>query len=60
MAAGMGVTVAWEVIKKIVGHNPLGLPAIYPALLVSIAVLVFASLAGSPPDREKWAQFAAD
>jgi hypothetical protein len=59
MAAGMGVTVAWEVAKKMTGHHPYGLPAVYPALAVSILVLVLVSLAGSPPPREKWERFAA-
>jgi SSS family solute:Na+ symporter/sodium/proline symporter len=59
MAAGMGVTVIWEVAKKTIGHHPYGVPAVYPALLVSIAVLVLVSLAGSPPPREKWERFAA-
>ena len=60
MASGMGVTVAWELAKKAIGHNPWNLPAIYPALIVSIAVLVLVSLAGAPPPQEKWKQFAAD
>jgi SSS family solute:Na+ symporter len=60
MASGMGVTVAWELTKKAIGHNPWELPAIYPALIVSVAVLVVVSLAGSPPPREKWEQFASD
>jgi SSS family solute:Na+ symporter/sodium/proline symporter len=58
MAAGMGVTVAWEVAKKMIGHHPYGVPAVYPALVVSIAVLLLVSLAGSPPPREKWERFA--
>jgi len=60
MASGMGVTVTWEAAKKVLGHHPFDLPAIYPALLVSVAVLLIVSLAGSPPAREKWEQFAAD
>lgn len=58
MAAGMGVTVAWEVAKKLMGHHPFDLPAIYPALVTSVVVLVVVSLAGSPPPREKWERFA--
>jgi len=58
MASGMGVTVAWEVAKKILGDHPGGLPAIYPALAVSILVLVLVSLAGAPPSREKLERFA--
>jgi SSS family solute:Na+ symporter/sodium/proline symporter len=60
MASGMVVTLGWEVAKKIIGHNPWGLPAIYPALFVSILVLVLVSLAGSPPAREKLERFAAE
>jgi SSS family solute:Na+ symporter/sodium/proline symporter len=58
MAAGMGVTVAWEVAKKIIGHHPYEVPAVYPALAVSIVVLVVVSLAGAPPPAEKWKRFA--
>ena len=59
MAAGMLTTVAWELAKKAIGDHPWGLPAIYPALAISIGVLVLVSLAGSPPPEEKWKQFAA-
>jgi SSS family solute:Na+ symporter/sodium/proline symporter len=59
MASGMVVTVGWEVAKKIIGDHPWGVPAIYPALVISILVLVLVSLAGSPPAREKWERFAA-
>jgi SSS family solute:Na+ symporter/sodium/proline symporter len=59
IAAGMAVTVAWEVAKKAIGHHPLHLPAIYPALVASVLVLVVVSLAGSPPPREKWERFSA-
>jgi hypothetical protein len=59
MAAGMGVTVIWEVAKKVIGQHPFGVPAVYPALVISILVLVLVSLAGKPPAREKWERFAA-
>jgi SSS family solute:Na+ symporter/sodium/proline symporter len=59
IGTGMGVTVAWEVAKKMVGHHPWHLPAVYPALVASILVLIVVSLAGAPPPKEKWAQFAA-
>jgi len=58
IASGMSVTVAWEVAKKIIGHHPWDLPAIYPALVVSILVLALVSLAGAPPPREKLERFA--
>jgi SSS family solute:Na+ symporter/sodium/proline symporter len=59
MAAGMLTTVAWEVAKKVIGVHPWGVPAIYPALVISIGVLVLVSLAGSPPPDGKWKRFAA-
>jgi SSS family solute:Na+ symporter/sodium/proline symporter len=59
MATGMGVTVVWEVLKKIQGSHPWGVPAIYPALLASLLVLVLVSLAGAKPPAEKWERFAA-
>jgi len=57
MAAGMGVTVVWEVAKKIIGHHPWQVPAVYPALVISVLILVLVSLAGSPPSKEKWSRF---
>jgi SSS family solute:Na+ symporter len=59
IAAGMLVTVAWEVARKILGHFPLELPAIYPALLCSVACLVLISYLEPPPDESKWKPFAA-
>ncbi len=59
MASGMAVTIAWEVAKKSLGHHPWNVPAVYPALAVSVAVLVVVSLAGAPPPREKWERFAS-
>ncbi|MBI4878739.1 MAG: sodium:solute symporter family protein [Planctomycetes bacterium] len=59
IASGMGVTIAWEVSKKAIGHHPWSVPAVYPALAVSLAVLVVVSLAGAPPPREKWERFAS-
>ena len=50
---------SYLVAKKILGHHPWEVPAIYPALVVSIGVLVLVSLAGAPPPREKWERFAA-
>lgn len=54
---GMAVTVAWEIAKKILGSNPLDLPAIYPAALCSILLLVGVSLLGPRPSEEKWRPF---
>jgi len=55
--AGMSVTVAWEIANKVGGRLPLGLPAIYPALLSSIVLLVVVSLCSKRPPEEKWRPF---
>lgn len=54
---GMTITIIWEVINKVQGHLPLGIPAVYPALLCSVALLIFVSLAGSKPSPKKWQPF---
>lgn len=54
---GMSVTVIWEVVNKIFGSFPLGLPAVYPALVTSIVLLVVGSLLDHPPASEKWEPF---
>ena len=60
MASGMVSTVGWEVAKKVIGHDPWGVPAIYPAL----AHLHRRAGAGQPGRRasaaaEKWGPFTA-
>ncbi|MFQ6674619.1 MAG: sodium:solute symporter, partial [Fidelibacterota bacterium] len=40
---GSVVTVGWEIAKKVTGAPPLGVDAIYPALVVSVALLVAGS-----------------
>ena len=55
--AGMFVTIGWEITKKILGHPPFGLPAVYPALVISVILLVLISLLGSRPADEKWQPF---
>lgn len=55
--AGMSVTVIWEVINKVSGQLPLGVPAVYPALICSVTLLVLVSLFGAPPAKEKWQPF---
>jgi SSS family solute:Na+ symporter/sodium/proline symporter len=55
--AGMAITVIWEILNKIQGHLPLGVPAIYPALISSILTLVIVSLITSPPPEEKLNKF---
>ncbi len=57
IAAGMIVTIAWEVAKKFMGEFPLGLPAIYPALLCSLVLLIAVSYMEDPPDESKWRPF---
>jgi len=57
IAAGMIVTVGWEIAKKIIGDFPLGVPAIYPALISSLALLFGVSYMEKPPDARKWEPF---
>jgi Na+/proline symporter len=52
IALGTAITVLWNL-----AGNPWGWDAIHPALAVSVASLVFVSLAGCPPAKEKWAPF---
>jgi SSS family solute:Na+ symporter/sodium/proline symporter len=52
IALGTVVTVGWNLAGV-----PWGLDAIYPALLISVAALVFISLLTPAPPREKWAPF---
>ncbi len=54
---GMATTVAWEIVNKLQGALPLGMPAVYPALVVSVCLLVFVSLATPRPAPEKWKPF---
>jgi SSS family solute:Na+ symporter len=57
MLGGMTVTVAWEIINKIQGHLPLGVPAVYPALICSLVLLFAVSLLTPKPPEEKWRLF---
>jgi SSS family solute:Na+ symporter len=54
---GMTTTVIWEIINKVQGHLPLGVPTIYPALICSVVLLVAVSLSGAKPSSEKWRPF---
>jgi len=54
---GLGTTVIWEIVNKVQGHLPFGIPAIYPALILSLFLLIFVSLMGSKPSPEKWKPF---
>jgi len=54
---GMSVTVIWETANKLQGHQPFGIPAVYPALVCSLALLIGVSLITAKPAREKWQPF---
>jgi SSS family solute:Na+ symporter len=54
---GLVTTVVWEIINKIQGQLPLGVPAIYPALICSLALLIGVSLLTPKPSPEKWRAF---
>jgi SSS family solute:Na+ symporter/sodium/proline symporter len=54
---GLVTTVVWEILNKIQGHLPLGVPAIYPALICSLSLLVVVSLLTPKPPEEKWRLF---
>ena len=55
--AGVVVTIGWEIANRILGHLPFGVPAVYPALLSSVLLIIVISLAGQKPDKEKWQPF---
>jgi len=57
MIGGLGTTVIWEIANKILGHPPFGIPAIYPALAISLFLLIFVSLISPKPSPEKWKPF---
>lgn len=54
---GLSVTVIWEVINKLQGHLPFGVPAVYPALICSLVLLFGVSLLTPKPPTEKWKPF---
>lgn len=54
---GLSITIVWEIANKILGHLPFGIPTIYPALIGSLALLIFVSLASPKPSPEKWKPF---
>jgi SSS family solute:Na+ symporter/sodium/proline symporter len=54
---GLGTTVIWEIVNKAQGHLPFGIPAIYPALALSLFLLIFVSLINAKPSPEKWKPF---
>lgn len=54
---GLVTTIIWEVVNKIQGHLPLGVPAVYPALICSLLLLIGLSLFTPKPPPEKWRSF---
>ena len=54
---GLSMTVVWEVMNKFLGHLPLGIPAVYPALLCSLVLLFGVSLLTPKPPENKWKPF---
>lgn len=57
IVGGMTVTIIWEVINKIQGQLPFNIPAVYPALLCSLFLLIAVSLLTPKPDPAKWKPF---
>lgn len=57
ISGGMATTVIWEIANKMLGHLPFGVPAVYPALLLSLFLLIFISLFSPKPSEEKWKPF---
>lgn len=52
-----GLTVGWEIANKIVGSLPLGMPAVHPALVGSVVMLVGISFLGERSSEGKWRPF---
>ncbi|MFC1725330.1 sodium:solute symporter [candidate division KSB1 bacterium] len=57
ISAGMIITIIWEIARKIMGGFPLGMPAVYPALVASVVLLIVVSLTDEKPSEEKWKPF---
>ena len=50
--SGMVVTIVWEIINRVTGNLPMGLPAVYPALFCSVVLLIVISLLDKKPDKK--------
>lgn len=57
ISAGMIITVIWEIIRKFTGELPFGIPAVYPALIASVLLLIIVSILDEKPAEEKWQPF---
>jgi SSS family solute:Na+ symporter/sodium/proline symporter len=57
MIGGIATTVIWEAANKILGHFPLDIPTIYPALICSLSLLIGVSLLTPRPSPDKWKPF---
>jgi SSS family solute:Na+ symporter/sodium/proline symporter len=55
IAAGMVMTLGWEIYARQAGGYPYDLATVYPAVTVSLMALVGVSLATPPPTREELA-----
>ncbi len=52
IAGGMTVTIIWEILQK-----PYDIPTVYPALFISLFLLITVSLLTKPSSAEKWKPF---
>ncbi|RKX21804.1 MAG: sodium:solute symporter family protein, partial [Candidatus Zixiibacteriota bacterium] len=52
IGSGMIITILWEVLGQ-----PFEIPTVYPALIVSLLLLIGVSLLTPKPVEEKWQQF---
>jgi len=55
IVGGMTATIVWVVAGRILGHDPFGIDVAFPAMAVSITLLIAVSLA--TPAEEKWRPF---
>jgi SSS family solute:Na+ symporter/sodium/proline symporter len=58
IAAGMVMTLAWEIYARSAGGYPYGLATVYPSLVSSLIALVGVSLATPRPTRDELAAIA--
>lgn len=55
IVGGMVATIGWVMAGRIAGHDPLGIDVAFPAMAVSLTLLVAVSLVTRP--EEKWRPF---